>query len=198
MSTDLMETVGRLGDMAKRAGELASEQSAAYDEVNQAEAELLDAVIARVKPGLRAVSSRIQSSRRSWWPDNVSTSEETDHLEERGLRVYGDGPELDHPRANRGQYEGTDLYLLRDGTWLEVAYSGSWSCWQGEGSEWTAETRVLSTTEVASEYSIPYLIDAIAKALEAQLSGKREKATKRALERAETMRALTTLLGRKS
>jgi len=195
MHTDLMNIIEGIGPMAKNVGELAKAQNAAFNEKTIAETELLDAVIARTRPGLRAVSSRIQSSYRTWWPDNTSPVEEQGYLEERGLRVNGDGAELDHPRANCGEYAGEDLYLLPDGAWLEVSYSGHWSCWQGAISEWTTETRSLTTRDVAAKYPVVYIVRALEKALRKQVDGRRAKATERALQRAETLRAVTALLG---
>jgi hypothetical protein len=183
--------------IAAKAAQVGSEfqtSVAARAERDKAEAELLEAVVEKVRPALRAISSRIKKSNRTWWPDNVSTASEHSHFEERGLLVHGDAhPECDHPRANRGSYEGGGLWLLTDGTFASVVYEGSWSRWQGEGESWTAELTPLTALEVAEGYDVDGVVAAISTAIDKQ-AGSREKPIKAATERAEKVRAVTSLL----
>jgi hypothetical protein len=198
MNDTLKEQIERIASTAERAGEQAARQEQAFSELESAEAALLDATVEAAKPGLRAVSSRIQIGHRQWWPDgSVCTNDEDQYLDGRGLRVEGGGPSEDNPTANDGAVVGEDLYLLEDGRWLGVTYEGSWTRWQGRSSGWTATTRELTSLEVASEWVAASVIQTISSALESQVSGKREKATRKALERAEQVRAVTTLLERK-
>jgi hypothetical protein len=158
----------------------------------EAEALLLERVVEAVRPALRAVSTKRRTSGRTWWPTNVETSTEYT-AGSYGLRVCGDGPEYDYPRANAGKYEGCDLFLLPDGSWIEASYTGSWSRWQGAGDSWEATERTLTTAEVAAEYDVDAIIAAIADVLE-KAKGSREKSTTRALERAEKIRAIAKLV----
>ena len=184
--------------LAVKAAQVSSEYEASVDAIaarNRAEAELLDALIAKVKPALRALSSRIQADERVFWPDNTRSASEKTWRAERGLCVAGDDlARYDYPRANRGSFEGTGLWLLTDGTFAKITYSGSWSRWQGEGMEWLSKLEPRAVVDVAAEYDVGRIVSAIAEALDKQL-GTREKTVKTATERAEKVRALASLLG---
>jgi hypothetical protein len=189
------EQIEKLKARAAELATVAGEQSRAHDVEGAAEVELLDSIVETVRPALKALASRIQVSHLSQWVSSSDT-DETDLFMNgvKGLRVIGDGAFQAHPSANRGHYAGNDLYLTTAGTWLELRYDGSWSRWQGEGDDWTAEQERLNTSEVVERYSVADIIEAISSAVEAQLEGNRTKATKAALRRAETTNALVTLL----
>lgn len=183
-------------NIAAKAAQVGSEyetSQAAIAERDAAEANLLEALIERIRPALRALSSRIQSRERTWWPDNASTATETDHFSERGLCVAGGGVKRDHPRANAGSYEGTDLWLLTEGRFAEVTYSGHWSRWQGAASAWEASLTSRTTAQIAHDYDVDEIVATISEALD-KATGSREKTTTKARERAEQIRAVTTLL----
>jgi hypothetical protein len=164
----------------------------AHEAVTEAEAELLTRVVEAVKPALRAVSTRRRITERTFWPDRACP-ETVYTAGPAALRVHGSGPKEDYPRANRGSIEGTDLFLNPDGTWTETTYSGSWSRWQGEGSSWDAEAKVLTAHEVAKAYDVDDVIKAIGEAL-TKAKGTREKPTARALDRAAKVRAVAELV----
>jgi len=159
-----------------------------------AEAELLERLIAMLRPALPAVSTKPILSQVTRWHGNVSTSTQDNRAEWRGLRVQGDGAEYDHPRDNAGSYKGTDLYLRSDGTWCELAYSGNWSRWQGATTEWTSELSILSSREVADQYDLAPIVETLVGAIDQQLTGSTTKRTATASERAKKLRALAALL----
>lgn len=192
--TRIPETLAALAaTVAGQHGEL----EAAVEEKRAAEAELLGKVVEAARPALRALSSRILRSERTWWPDSVSTATEKDYHEERGVRLHGEGPSRDYPRANRGSVEGADLVLLDDGTFARLDWSGSWSKWQGEGeTEESALTR-LSPRDVVESWDVALLASRLHERLEAHATGNAAKRTAAAREKAEKLRAVSQLLGGK-
>lgn len=181
--------------IATLAATVAAEHTAsveAHASVTSAETALLERIVEAARPALRAVSTRRRTSERTFWPDSAcsATKYTPGPL---ALRVAGDGPDEDHPRAILGTVEGCDLYLYPDGTFVEATYTGSWSRWRGEGSSWETTDRVLTTAEVAAEYNVDDIVTAISEAL-SRARGTREKPTARAIERAEKIRAVAALV----
>ena len=174
------------------------EYTAALTAEQQAEAALLDATVEAIRPALRALASKIRTGYRSWWIGTTDIDSRSEYSDTRGLYV-GDGtagPGRSNPGRdeNRGAHAGYDLFVTTDGKWLELEYSGHWSRWQGEGDEWSATERQLTSAEVAREYNVPQILGAIQSALERQLQGEKPKRTAAARERAERVAALVTLL----
>lgn len=169
---------------------------AAIDEETTAEAALLEKVVDLVRPALKALSSRLLASERVFWPDSVSTATEESYHEERGVRLAGSGPERDHPRANDGAIEGTDLVLLEDGTFARVDWSGSWTRWQGRTSHEESELTRLSLADVVAGWDVDDIAGALVGKLEGHVNGNAPKTTAAAKARAETLRAVVALLER--
>lgn len=187
-----------LANLAANVAAQHDEMTAAVEEERAAEERLLGQLVEAVRPALRALSSRLLASERTFWPDNVSTATEKDYHEERGVRLAGSGPERDHPRANRGTIEGLDLVLLDDGTFARLDWSGHWSKWQGEGDlEESTLTRV-SLRDVVDGWDVDQLAATLHERLEAQMAGRAPKRTASARERAEKLRAVSSLLGARS
>jgi hypothetical protein len=189
MNTSTVENIATL------ASTVAAEHAAsveAHAAVTEAEAVLLERVVEAARPALRAISTRLRTSERVWWPTSVETATECANGPI-ALRVVGNGAGYDHPRANAGKYEGTDLLLLPDGSWVERTYSGSWSRWQGSSSAWESEDTLLAVAEVARDYDAYAVIAAIGEAL-TKAKGTREKPSARALERAAKVRAVAELV----
>ena len=142
----------------------------------------LDAVLGAARPCIRIVTS---------WPDGVGSVTRRKHRAGHiGIRVTGDGPEEDYPRANHGSYAGTDLWLLADGKWLELDWGGHWSRWQGATSKAVAEQEILTDREVADRYEIQAVVEALA---ERYAKAKPEK-TEEIRAQAERMRAAVAVL----
>jgi hypothetical protein len=192
------EDVGALSALAAQAGAVHSDMEAARNAQDAEEARLLDAVVAGIGPALKALSSRIVAERSG---DTVAA--DRDHFqaaeaiyhEARGLLVV-DGVEATGAGTGTKHYEGDELYLLADGSWLECWRVRDTTIWQGhrdheEGSRW----RVMTSLEVAAEYEVDGIVGAIQAALERYVKG---NATKRAAEmrtRTAKITALVSLLG---
>ncbi|MBP7675762.1 MAG: hypothetical protein KBB14_05520, partial [Thermoanaerobaculia bacterium] len=117
------QAVEKITNLSRSVAEQHSTMEAAFAEERAAEEDLLGQLVEAVRPALRALSSRLLASERTFWPDNISTATEKSYHEERGVRLAGSGPERDHPRANRGTIEGFDLVLLGDGTFARLDWS---------------------------------------------------------------------------
>ncbi|HPA50134.1 MAG TPA: hypothetical protein PLP50_00915 [Thermoanaerobaculia bacterium] len=193
--TSIPET---LANLAANVAAQHDEMTAAVEEERAAEERLLGQLVEAVRPALRALSSRLLASERTFWPDNVSTATEKDYHDERGVRLAGSGPERDHPRANDGGIEGTDLVLLEDGTFARLDWSGSWSRWQGAASHEDSALTRISLRDVVDGWDVDQLAAALHERLEAQMAGRAPKRTASARERAEKLRAVSSLLGARS
>jgi hypothetical protein len=190
-------TPAALAALATQVGAQHDTMAEAFEGERAAEAALLEQIVAAVRPALKALSSRLKASERTWWPTSTETAtERTDHPE-RGVRLAGSGPERDHPRANDGQVEGRDLLLLDDGTFARLDWSGTWTRWQGRTSaEESALTRI-STLDVVAGWDVDEIASTLAKKLQAHVAGRSEKTTQAALARAEKLRSVALLLGGK-
>ena len=170
----------------------------AIEEETSAEAALLERVVAEVRPALRALSSRIKVGYRMWWVD-CTTDDETTYSETRGVCLGDDdnrpGPYRRGSRGNDGPYEGSDLFLTSEGTWLELTYDGHWSKWQGSSQQWEAREETLTLDEVAERYDVPSLLRRLAARLEAQAKGSLGKRTEAARKRAAVIQGLVAVLG---
>jgi hypothetical protein len=191
---DLTKIDGLVSTVAAASTE-AQEARAAQD---AAEVLLLETLVERVRPALKALSSRITTSERVYWAskNRPMLGSETTKSEHRGCRVVGDGPSKDYPSENRGAWEDHDLYLLTDGRWLELEYGGHWSQWQGEESKWIAKERIMTTAEVVDEYDSDTIVGAVVTALQKQADGNLPERSARMRDRAEKVRAVTTLLAK--
>lgn len=193
-TTELREQLSTLADLAPRVAAQHEEHQAALAALAAEEAALLDRVVGIVRPALRALSSRPLVGSRTCW-HGASTSTSTHRADWRGVRLAGsDGPDEDHPRDNDGAYEGSDLYLRPDGTWTQLAYTGTWSRWQGATCEWEAEAVTLTVAQVVAEYEVADLVRALLAACERQLAGNATARTAAARQRAATLAALVALL----
>ena len=185
----------RLEELARQVAEQHVEMSDAISDERSAEEALLAQIVEAVRPALRALSNRLRASRRVWWPDNVSTATEETHHDARGIVVDGDGPQHDFPRANEGQIVGEDLVLLDDGSFARRDWTGSWTRWQGRTSVEESTLTPLTLAQVVADYDVDEIAESIRERLEEQLSGRAPKRTAAARERAEKLRAVSTILG---
>lgn len=188
---ETLEALARLAPVVEaQHGALAE----AIEEEATAEAALLARVVDLVRPALRALSSRLLASERVFWPDSVSTATEKSFHEERGVRLHGTGPERDHPRANDGAIEGTDLVLLDDGTFARLDWRGSWTRWQGRTSHEESELTRISLADVVAGWDVDDISRALVGKLEAQVNGRAQKTMAAAIERAQKLRCVAALL----
>jgi len=160
-----------------------------------AEAKLLDATIAAVRPALAALAGRIKTySYRTMGQNGLNPVRQSRYATERGYLVADGFDQEGDTTGNRGKFCGSQVYLLRDGTWLQLRRTGHWSCWQGEADTWEATSRVLSSREVAEFYDAEQLIANIATGLKQQAEGNKSARTKAAEARAMKLGALAALL----
>lgn len=187
-----------LANLAANVAAQHDEMTAAVEEERAAEEVLLGQLVDAVRPALRALSSRLLESERVWWPDNISTATEKSYHEERGVRLHGEGPSRDHPRANRGTIEGLDLVLLGDGAFARMDWSGHWSKWQGEEDLEESTLTRITLRDVVDGWDVDQLAAALHERLEAQMTGRAPKRTASARQRAEKLAAVSSLLGARS
>ena len=173
----------------------AQERTAAIKAEQAAEAELLSATIERIKPALRAISSRITKRHATTGGRNgCNPVNEHSYHEERGLLLIDNTKRIRDVTGNRGTYAGASLYLLSDGRLAVVECSGHWSHWQGEWDEEVMELRVVTAEEAMCEWELSGCIEAISKALDAQVTGNSAKVAQAAKARAEKLRSLASLM----
>lgn len=158
-----------------------------------AEAQLLYAAVDAVKPALRACSGRIVTARV------ISGAGRTEKaaIGVPGLFLVSHGPDQGpgpKMRAPAGAWEGRDLFLLEDGSFVLVVYEGAQDTESGI-SEWGSDLVQLSAPDVVGAFPLASILDALARALDAQVNGGRVKRTQEILARAARLRSLATLVG---
>lgn len=193
MTTERIEAVEKLSALSVAVAAEHAEHEAAREELVTAEAALLDRIVATVKPTLPALCSKLVSRDRLYWIGSVRTERETEYHDERGLIVAG-GRRSKHHDQNRGAYVGQALVVMRSGAWGSLAYSGSWSRWQGESNvEETTLTAVADSRAVASEWDVDEIIATLEAVLQGQTSGAKAKRTEEIRRRLGAIGALVKL-----
>lgn len=185
-----------LAELARTVADQHGTLAEAIADERDAEAALLAQIVESVRPALRALSSRLKASERTFWPDNAAPATEKTYHPERGVLVDGDGPTRDHPRANEGAIVGTDLALLDDGTFAVLDWSGTWSRWQGATSFMQSALTRVSLRDVVENYNAENIAMELRNHLEGQRGGKTPKTIAAAKARAEKLRSVSTLLGK--
>lgn len=187
-----------LAALAATAATVAEQHSAltqAIGDETAAEAALLEAAIAAVRPALRALASKIiareyhTSGRDGLHP----VREQEYHPDLRGLVLVDDFCEEDDRTGNAGSYAGDRLVLLTTGELVRVKRTGHWSRWQGSDNEYTTTWRVLTPLEAARRYRVAECLATLDKRLASHLEGNAAKRTAAATQRAERLRAMATL-----
>ncbi len=171
---------------------------AAHEDLIAAEAALLDRLAALVRPAIPAVGDRpVTLAASSDGKDGCNPWSNTARAPWRGISAASDakpGPTRDkRGDDNTGTYGSCDLFLRADGTWCELTYEGTWSNWQGALSSWLATEKVLTSAEVAREYDVDEIVGRLCQVMTA--AGSRAKATAKAKDRADQLRAVVVLLG---
>lgn len=193
-TAELAPVVSNIAEVAPIVAAQAEEQSAAIDSERDAETAVLEAVIAAARPALKAISYRIKVGNRMWWPNNVQAAEADEYHSVRGIRIAGSGPSRDFPQSDSGEYEGTALYLMSDGTLAQLTYTGTWSRWQGASQEWTASIRPVTPRQAMNRWDLGDCVESLRAALQKQLDGGAKKQTQAAKERAERLTAIAQLI----
>jgi hypothetical protein len=192
-----------LADLAGKVAVVQSDLDAATQAERQATLDLLTAVLAKAKPGLPAICSRpvlAESSGndalKSWNGGDSKT-----RAAWRGICIAGDDEEVREGRRddNRGPIAGCGLWLRPDLSLAELAYDGSWSRWQGEGSAWSATVTEYSDLAAAiaagwNKLDPEDVAKVLADAMTAVLAGKASDRAKAMRERAGKLSAIAALL----
>lgn len=184
----------KIAELSSTVAKLAEEHSDAIDKEREAEAQVLAAAIETARPALPAITAKIKTSERTFWPDSVRTETEYETYQQDGRRLAGAGPTRDYPTANDGKYKGSALYLLEDGTLVKVRYEGTWTKWQGRAEGWEAQCTPITCREAMDVWRLDECVKAISDALDKQLKSKREEATTAAKGRTAKLLALAELL----
>jgi hypothetical protein len=182
-----------LAPLASLAAEAAA-ADAATEAALDAEAALLDKILAMVRPAVRACGARIKTSDSySFQLDQPDADALDTHI--RGICV--DGPQdsvgpsrRHHLTGNTGPYGGSDLVLTADG-WARLVYEGRWSQWQGSASWWVARKEPLTSRDVACVADVASVVRRLSDALAAADPIAK---TRRQTARAEQLRAVLALL----
>jgi hypothetical protein len=192
--------VQQIGELATRVGRAHEAHDQAWRAKRAADADLLVEVIEKVRPGLRAICSRVAAS-----GTRSSAGVTTEPAVFRGVLLAGDNPvghagptSVAGPTENgvvaRGRYGGTDLFLTEAGSLVQLRYSGNWSTVPGEVSRWGSEVVGMNAAEAAIEYPLDELMDHLAAALATQAEGATPRRIAQLSEQAERVRALLTLV----
>ncbi len=190
-----MEKIEALKTSATATVAAAEERDQAATAERQAAAELLALVVDIVRPSLRAIGSRVETSHCHWTaerrdPDSERTSD-------RYVPLTGDlEPYSRNQTENEGVYHGRDIALREDGAIVRLRYEGSWSRWQGAANRWETSIREYSSAEEAVAdgwLDVGTYVDTLAKALDSAAPGLKARAEK-ARKNAAKLRAVVELL----
>ena len=125
--------------------ELAAMQ-AQIDEHIPTEAVALRVMIGKVKPIMRLIDEPVYE--KDWYHSTRNGGYDKQKVHGRGICIYED---VKSTGDDRGDYKGTEIYLMRDGS-LELAdVKGEWSEWQEECSGKNRDFDQISA-EKALEY----------------------------------------------
>lgn len=179
-----MNTMPRIiTDIARRAAIVGSRFDAsreAFAAEQEAEAELWRTAIDEALPALPALSSRIQIGR--------TADDEAIWHNIPGLYV---GALDDAPGPTGGvgcDYMGEDLFLLANGTLLEVNYHGP------RGVAWDSEHVIVTPEEAHDGYKTVEFLTQLSRALEANIRGNTKLRTEQALAKAERLKRAADVL----
>jgi len=196
------DDLARIAERAASVAAEAAEANAAREQLEAAQAALLDRVIASVRPALRAIGTRPLVACHVAHHADVNHNGGVRTEERFPFRCVcisdGEpGPMEDTPRANEGAYHGEDLFVREDGALIGFTYSGSWSRWQGSSWGWTAEITQYPTPAeaiAAGWRNVDAYVKNLAAAV-AKAEGSRKNAIAANRARAEQLTAIVSLLG---
>lgn len=190
MTHEEQQKIEDLGARAEQIAAAYAERETAIEEAKVAEAALLEAVIARVRPALRAIGRRQIVCEQDG--EERMTSERyvvltSDRLYPSRLRRRLDD--------TSGICDGADVAITDSGKIMIAEYAGTWSQWQGGISDWEATLRVASAREVCRVWKVDHMIARISEELAEKDAGKIAARTQAARDRAAKISAITALLG---
>ena len=191
-----------LADLAGQAAAVQSDLDGAANREREASINLLAAILTKTKPGLAAICCRPRLS-ESGGNDSLKSwggGDRTSRAQWKGICIAGDESEVREGRRddNRGDIAGCGLWLRPDLTLAEIAYTGSWSYWQGEGSQWEATVEIYAdlAAAVAAGWKLAPedVAEVLAEAFQAVTAGKAPDRAKTLAARAERLAAVAALV----
>lgn len=200
---EIEQTLTKIETLTLEVAAVHAEHEAASKLAVDADAALLERVVAMIKPALPALASRVQISSRTTGLADADRERTTDaYADWRGVYVklteYAAGPERERlfPRANDGDYVGVDLFLDVDGRFYELEYAGRWSKYQSSTSGWEARVRPMALSEVADEYDGEEIAKALLGSLERTQQGALGKRAEQLRAKAARLQAVAALLAK--
>jgi hypothetical protein len=192
---DKDDSIRDLGTQAASVAQTATEDAHAVNEEREAEAALLVAVIAAVKPALASMSRRIRRQHYTTSGQNgCNPVEREEHFDTPGVVLVDNYHRVKDETGNRGDLAGERLVLATDGTLAVVERSGSFSHWQGEANTYTATWQPVTPREAMDRYDFDECLTALHDKIEKAAAAKPDIAARRA--RARRLRALVELIHR--
>lgn len=192
MDMSINSTLTAIAEKAPQVAELVRAREAALCAERDAEAAILERAVSLVRPALEALCGRIPVAGR----EVVGSARPAEYVYSqtaRGLCLV-DGYGKDCSDGDGGQYFGERLYLLSDGTLVEMRRQGRWSEVEGATCEWeVVDERPLSPREAMDEYTLAECLEPMFNALDRPLKGLVDP-MRRTQERVEKLRAILTLL----
>lgn len=130
---------------------------------------VLEAAIARVRPVLRTISERIESS-YVHFVDDVGGVDTQGFFRRRGVVLAGSGEQaigqaLSDVRG--GRVGGDSLVLWEDGSLGRIRYRGSWTCYSGDADRMRASAAAVTPRQALIEYDLERCLSSLERALQA-------------------------------
>lgn len=185
--------ISKLSDTANAVVEMHKNHRAAIAGASKATEDLIKEIVKAISGALPAISSRIPKSETHFF-SNGQGKVTFDFSDYRGCKVKGDGPRRSSPHAPEGRYEGTDLYILEDGSFMTATWGGQWN----RARERNTATADLSACDIAKEATgrIDEIIAGLEWAFEDQIEGRMPKRTESLRRQADLIQAIALLLKR--
>jgi hypothetical protein len=191
---------GRIGEDARLVADINAARESAYAAERAAETLLLEEVAEEVRPALPSICSRILTGYdtsngkdvKAWAADEHGTLIRGVLVQERDWFAAKIDADL------RQELIGRRLYLLEDGTWFQHTRHGRHDV-AANAERWeTIERKIFgSAADVPlgrRDWNPETIVDSLAEALTAQLSGDTAKKTAASTERATRLNAVAALL----
>lgn len=180
--------LSQLNAQARGIGAAKDASDAAHADKTTASTELLAAVVEAIRPALRAMSSRIVVKRTM-----TKEGKTEDFLGEPGVYLASLGPKPGPgPTPTAGSWQGTDVFLCREGSFAMLSYDGDYD--RDGVSKWEAAVVELVARDVVDMFPLPVVLDAITRAMAEQAGPGTARRTQKIQEQAERLRALTKLV----
>lgn len=194
-----MHPTSLLSEIEARASVAAAQHAqyaAAVKEERAAEITLLERAVDLASPGLPAASSRIKQAEELYCPEVFEERYTPQWYDVRGVCLTPpSGPRKREIHKGKCVFEGVDVFLLDDGTLVDVRYEGDANHVLYGTTGWTSTMHKVTPAELAAAgWDLTAMIVALRDALVAETEGKKPVRTRDAIVRAKILRDLVSLL----